>query len=380
MSAMSVAFVPPMLPTLVDEPPMGSGWVHEIKHDGYRTLLLIDGGRARALSRQGRDWTLDFPGVCAAAAVLKCSSAIIDGETVVLDAGGRSDYGELRRAIHRRQPLVFFGFDLLHLDGEDLRRRPLGERRARLAGMLDRRGPVLQFSETFDGDGAAFFAAAARMELEGIISKRLDSRYASGRTQHWLKVKCFDEGAFILLGTEVKKSGPPAAHLARIEGGKLAYAGKAMISLTAENRARLSEEMAALEIEKPACPELRRERGARWVKPQLVVGVKHLKGTGGLRHATLSAVHRNASRRCPVTPSQCRRANVSREGKQSDEGPRRVGERQGLQTGESRDGQDRNEPYEPVSEGAKKAFDRGDYGPQPAPAEQPSKGLRKGTG
>jgi bifunctional non-homologous end joining protein LigD len=291
MSVPPLAFMPPMLPTLVDEPPAGSGWTHEVKHDGYRTLLLIQGGRVRALSRQGRDWSADFAGICDCAANLGCTSAILDGETVVLDADGRSDFGQLRRAIHRRQPLVYFGFDLLELDGDDLRRRPLAERRTRLASLLDGSGPELRYSESFEGDGAAFFAAAARMELEGIVSKRLDSLYASGRTQHWLKVKCFEEGAFILLGTELKKSGPPAAHLARIEGGKLAYAGKAMISLTLEDRARLAERMTVLAIEKPACPELRRERGARWVKPQLVVGVKHLKGTGGLRHATLRALY-----------------------------------------------------------------------------------------
>ena len=276
-----------MLPTLVEEPPAGEGWTHEIKHDGYRTLLLIEGGRARALSRQGRDWTFDLPGICEAAAKLTKGSAVMDGETVVLDADGRSDFGSLRRAITRREPLVYMAFDLLHLDGEDLRRLPLVERRARLIELLDGSEPTLGCSESFEGDAAAFFKAASQLGLEGIVSKRRDSRYTGGRTERWLKTKCFEEGAFVLLGTEVKKSGPPAAHLARLEAGKLTYAGKAMISLTAADRARLAERMTALAIDAPACPELRRERGARWVKPQLVVGVKHLKGTGGLRHASV---------------------------------------------------------------------------------------------
>jgi bifunctional non-homologous end joining protein LigD len=128
------------------------------------------------------------------------------------------------------------------------------------------------------------------------VSKRLDSRYESGRTERWLKTKCFEEGAFILLGTELKTSGPPAAHLARLKGGKLVYAGKAMILLTAADRGRLADQMTALPIEKPACPELRRERGARWVKPELVVGVKHLKGMGGLRHASVRALAMARSR------------------------------------------------------------------------------------
>ena len=283
----SPSFLPLMLPTLVEEPPADDGWAHEIKHDGYRTLLLIEGGRARAISRQGRDWTFDLPGICEAAAKLTKGSAVLDGETVVLDVDGRSDFGSLRRAITRREPLVYMAFDLLHLHGEDLRRLPLMERRARLVSMLDGSGPPLRFSDSFEGDAAAFFKAASQLGLEGIVSKRADSRYIGGRTERWLKTKCFEEGAFVLLGTEVKKSGPPAAHLARLEAGKLTYAGKAMISLTATDRARLAERMTALAIDAPACPELRRERDARWVKPKLVVGVKHLKGTGGLRHASV---------------------------------------------------------------------------------------------
>lgn len=216
--------------------------------------------------------------------------------------------------IHRRQPLVFFGFDLLHLNGGDMRRRPLADRRARLRELLDGCGPILRFSESFDGEGSTFFAAAGRMGLEGIVSRRPDSRYASGRTERWLKTKCFEEGAFILLGTELKKSGPQAAHLARLEGGKLAYAGKAMISLTAADRTLLAERMAALAIDKPACPELRRERGARWVKPELVVGLKHLKGTGGLRHATLRAIYTG-------TPADAVRLSPHNAGEQSE--PRR---------------------------------------------------------
>jgi DNA ligase D-like protein (predicted ligase) len=288
---MSLAFLKPMQPTLVDEPPSGAAWTHEIKHDGYRTLLLVEGGKARALSRQGRDWTADFPGICAATAKLACRSAIIDGETCVLDAEGRSDFGELRRAIHARGSLVFFAFDLLHLDGEDLRRMPYTARRGRLHELVAGAGPTLWFSENMECDGATMFAAAERMGLEGIVSKRLDSRYTSGPTQRWLKTKCFEEGAFVLLGTEVKRSGPPAAHLARLEAGKLAYAGKAMIALSADDRKRLTDRMAALACAGPACPELRRERDARWVRPELVVGVKHLKGTGGLRHATVRELH-----------------------------------------------------------------------------------------
>ncbi len=213
--APSLTFVPPMLPTLVDEPPTGWGWSHEIKHDGYRTLLLIEARHARALSRQGRDWSADFAGICRAAGGLGCRSAILDGETVVLDDEGRSDFGELRRAIHGRQPLVFFAFDLLHLDGEDLRRRPLVERRGRLLQL------------------AAGGASCASRGGEARLCRK---------------------------GHDFPYRGRPRAPRGTDDG--------------------------------PCCrkarsPELRRERGARWVKPELVVGVKHLKGTGGLRHASV---------------------------------------------------------------------------------------------
>jgi ATP-dependent DNA ligase len=113
----------------------------------------------------------------------------------------------------------------------------------------------------------------------------------AGPTSRWLKTKCFEESALILLGTEVKRSGPPAAHLARLEAGKLAYAGKAMIALSADDRKRLADRMQMFACAGPACPELRREPDARWVQPAIVVGVKHLKGTGGLRHATLRTIH-----------------------------------------------------------------------------------------
>jgi bifunctional non-homologous end joining protein LigD len=162
----SLSFLPLMLPTLVEAPPIGEGWTREIKHDGYRTLLLIEGGRSRALSRQGRDWTFELPGICEAAAQLTKGSAVLDGETVALDADGRSDFGALRRAITRREPLVYMAFDLLHLDGEDLRLLPLVERRARLIELLDGSEATLGFSESFDGDAAALFKAAGRLGLE----------------------------------------------------------------------------------------------------------------------------------------------------------------------------------------------------------------------
>src|SRR6218665_811923 len=131
------AFVETMQPTLVDEPPAGSGWLHEIKYDGYRTQLAIAGGQVRAYTRNGHHWTAKYGPIVEDAARLECRSALIDGEVVVQDDAGVTDFGQLRRAMtaepHR---LAFFAFDLLHLDGEDLRQQPLEERRAKLRWLL----------------------------------------------------------------------------------------------------------------------------------------------------------------------------------------------------------------------------------------------------
>ena len=133
-----LCFIRPEIPTLVPEPPAGEGWIHEIKHDGYRTLIVIDQNKVRAFSRHGRDWTGPYRRVVNAATKLPCKAALIDGELIVQDENGISDFDALRSAIHRAQNrLVFFAFDLLHLDGQDLRRTPLVERRTALRKLIE---------------------------------------------------------------------------------------------------------------------------------------------------------------------------------------------------------------------------------------------------
>jgi bifunctional non-homologous end joining protein LigD len=153
-----LGFIKPEIPTLVPEPPSGEGWIHEIKHDGYRTVIIVDGGRVRALSRHGRDWTGPYRRVVEAAGNLSCQAAIIDGEIIVQDESGLSDFDALRSAIHKApHRIVFFAFDLLHLDGLDLRRTPLIERRAALRRLIepDPRSPI-QFSDHADCNRALF--------------------------------------------------------------------------------------------------------------------------------------------------------------------------------------------------------------------------------
>jgi len=292
----SLAFIPPLIPTLVEEPPAGEGWIHEIKHDGYRVQIIVDRGRARGFTRNGLDWTKRFGPVIDCAAGLRCTSAIIDGELVVQDERGLSDFHAVRAAIGTRpEKLALFAFDLLHLNGKDLRLRPLEERRTALRKLLGKDDPMrcIQFSDGHEGDGAAFFRAADAMGLEGIVSKRAGSLYKSGRSSAWLKTKCMTESEFVVVGMEANPGGAPFALLAREESEGLVYAGSAFVTLGAADRDRFWTTTAALKIPKAVVSELRKgKRKASFVRPELRVRARHLKGGGMLRHASLTALLR----------------------------------------------------------------------------------------
>jgi DNA ligase D len=286
-------FIAPQVPILSVEPPQGDGWIHEIKHDGFRTLLRIDGGDIRTFSRGGHDWSDKYGRIIEACSKLKCRSALIDGEVIVQDNNGLSDFAALRAAIegapHR---LVMFAFDLLFLDGEDLRRLPLIERRERLGTLLpkDPRRQI-QFSDHYEGQGAVLFKQACALGLEGIISKRALSPYKSGPSKYWLKTKNVVESELILLGTDLDNEGKPIAYLARPEGrrGGLLYAGTAFLTLTGDAREQLQNRIARLPSVKAAAmvPKVRQPE---WVKPEIMVRVRHLKGGDTLRHASVQGL------------------------------------------------------------------------------------------
>jgi bifunctional non-homologous end joining protein LigD len=283
-----LGFIKLEIPTPVPEPPTGEGWIHEIKYDGYRTLIVIDQGKVRAYSRPGRDWTGPYRPVVDAAAELPCKAALIDGEIIVQDENGISDFNALRSAIYTApHRLVFFAFDLLHLDGQDLRRTPLIERRAALRGLIepDPRSPI-QFSDHVDCDGAKFFKAAAELGLEGIVSKRAASRYRSGPSRSWLKTKNMVESEFVLLGTDRDSDGVPWALLASERDGHLAFAGPAILNPPQALSAAWRERMAELAVAKPPVRGLR-QGTAQWLRPKLRVRVQHLEAKGMLRHASV---------------------------------------------------------------------------------------------
>src|SRR5687767_13686569 len=165
------SFIAPQVPILSHEPPTGTGWIHEIKHDGFRTMLRIEGKDVRAFTRNGYDWSDKYQRIIEACGKLNCGSALIDGEVIVQNDKGVSDFAALRAAMDREpHRLVLFAFDLLFLHGKDWRREPLLERRSRLEGLIDK-DPcgAIQFSDHYDGEGIDLFKGACDMGLEGIV-------------------------------------------------------------------------------------------------------------------------------------------------------------------------------------------------------------------
>jgi len=186
-------FIAPCLATRADRVPAGPQWAHEIKHDGYRFIARREGERVRVFSRRGRDWTDRVPTIVAAMQSLKARSAVIDGEAVVALDDGVTDFGQLRSAMASRNggsaAVFLYAFDLIELDGNDMRRQPWHARRDALGKLLHGAPAGIVLSEHFDGNGAVMFRHACTLGLEGIVSKRRDAPYQSGRCADWIKVK-----------------------------------------------------------------------------------------------------------------------------------------------------------------------------------------------
>lgn len=278
-------FIRPMFPTLVEVPPTVDNWIHEIKYDGYRTQVHVEDGAARAFTSTGIDWSTTYKQVVGAAKDI-AGSAILDGEVVVLNDAGSSDFHALRSAM-RWSPgkIIFVAFDLLHLDGEDLRRVPLIERREKLLDLLGDASGVLQYSHHVVGGGDEFYAAADRLGLEGIVSKRPGSTYRSGDTDAWVKTKCFEEIDAEVAGVQRRPGKAPLALMATRDAERR-YIGHANLALTNEMRQRLYARVAAGKGTPPKGAKVQGE----WIKRGLVGRVKTLKREDMLRHATLRGI------------------------------------------------------------------------------------------
>ncbi len=278
-------FVSPMLATMGENPPKGKDWVHEIKLDGYRTQARVQvGGRAavRLLTRTGLDWTHRMRSVAAAVANLPVTSAVFDGEVVVLDSDGMSSFANLQAAFQEgaRFPLTYFVFDLLHLDGRNLRGLPLLERKEILAQVLSGTpaGGPIRISEHMEGDAKTVFDGACRLGLEGIISKFATGKYVSGRSTSWLKLKCYREQEFVIGGFTLPSNGirgVGALLLGVYKNGKLLYAGRTGTGFTQKTHRMLRDKLESIRSESSPFAGVPAEvlRGVHWVKPQLVAQV-----------------------------------------------------------------------------------------------------------
>ncbi|AZO25892.1 ATP-dependent DNA ligase [Mesorhizobium sp. M1E.F.Ca.ET.045.02.1.1] len=278
---MRLKFIKPMEPELVEQPPAGDGWSHEVKFDGYRTQVLKDADGVRLYTKTGIDWTAKYRPIGAEAAKLTAESFIIEGEMIVTDEAGLSDFHALRSAITRRpQDLYLVAFDLLHLNGHDLRDMPLKDRRDILQALIPEGGHI-QFSEALPGAGDAVYHLACEANLEGIVSKRLDSIYRSGNTMSWRKIKCYAEAEMEIIGVK-RETGKPAMVLMADKGR---YMGGAFVTFKAEKRQALWDRIQG-KAGAPPPKGLAKEK-AEWLKPGLVGRVKFLKGEEKLRHASL---------------------------------------------------------------------------------------------
>ncbi|PZN94489.1 MAG: DNA ligase D [Hyphomicrobiales bacterium] len=290
-------FVEPCLATLQDKPPAGETWLHEVKFDGYRLQARIEAGKATLLTRSGLDWTDRFGATLAKAlGELPCDAALIDGEVVAMGENGVSSFSALQEALSEGQTgqLVFFAFDLLHLDGEDLRADPLLARKERLEGLfqaIEGETP-LRFSEHFVEPGQTMLRHACRMGLEGVISKRADAPYRSGRGRDWVKSKCTQRQEFVIAGyVPSKGSGRELGSIvaAYHEGGELKPAGRVGTGFTRKSAASLKAKLDDIKQEtSPFTGTAARERGIVWVEPELVAEVEFRAWTASktLRHAS----------------------------------------------------------------------------------------------
>lgn len=279
-------FIPPQIPTPVEQPPEDEGWVHEVKFEGYRTQIIIDRGRVRLYSKNGHDWTAKYWPI-ALAVELRCKAAILDGEVIVTGKQGAAYFPALEAAIwNEPSRLEFVAFDILHLDGRDLAPLPLLQRKRALWQLVEPGIGKIQYSEHFESDALAIFHAVETMGLEGIISKRADSGYRSGPSKTWLSAKYFQEADFELLGV-VREPGTDPMALMAIRHGDRRYLGSAIIPLNQSIRDRLWQR-----VTKMAGPQPKgiKTPGVQWVKPGLVCRVRYLKGEGPFRHATLMDV------------------------------------------------------------------------------------------
>ncbi|MGN7802935.1 non-homologous end-joining DNA ligase [Ensifer sp. 22521] len=283
----------PCLPKQLSAPPKGPGWVHEIKWDGWRVHVHVETDGVRILSKEGRDITKRFVAIAEAAEALRPHTLIIDGEAVYLDKNGRPVFRLLQQARYA-QLAHMIAFDLLYLDGRDLRPLPLSDRRPLLVGLLAGNTGTIILEEWLSADGPTLFAAACEQQLEGIVSKKLDAPYRSGETGDWIKVICPRRANFLIVGFERSSALPShlgSLHLAAMKGSELVYVGSVGTGFTQSDTRLLPELLGMITTASaPVVPP--EEKKVVFTKPKYVATVEYRTWTtdNRLRHPSFKNI------------------------------------------------------------------------------------------
>jgi bifunctional non-homologous end joining protein LigD len=285
------AFVEPALATRTEEAPKGAAWIHEIKYDGYRIQAAVSGDSVRLYTRTGLDWTGKFQSIADSLAALNLKDVLLDGEVAVALANGRTDFSSLQKSLDNgvAKGVSYFAFDLLAAGDKDLRKTPLLERKHLLAKALAKAKAPIHVGPYFEGNGPDVLEAFRQKGLEGVISKKADSSYRSGRSQAWLKVKCVNEQEFVIIGYQPSLRGRAFSSLmlADYEDEALVYRGNVGTGFNDKTLASLSAQLTRIERTKPVLKVPREAaKGAKWVEPKLVAQVRFAEftGDGAIRH------------------------------------------------------------------------------------------------
>jgi bifunctional non-homologous end joining protein LigD len=277
-------FIEPTLATSIDKVPAGERWIHEIKFDGYRVQVHLRDAAVKVFTRRGNDWTNRFRKIAADAWNINAGSAIIDGEVVVPAADGTTDFSVLQNELKGRcNKIVMVAFDLLYLNGYDLRKLPLSERKALLKKIIAKTD--IQFSESFEIDGREMYKHACKTGLEGVVSKVRDSRYVSGRVNDWVKKTCAQRETLAVAGFALDGKKWDGIYLGRRKGKELIYAGKVDHGFDAASVKELQARLKPLIRETQPYAKKIAHRGI-WVEPSLLAEIEYRakSAEGKVRH------------------------------------------------------------------------------------------------
>ncbi|MCK1497887.1 non-homologous end-joining DNA ligase [Bradyrhizobium sp. 188] len=290
-------FIKPQLATLRSKAPQGH-WLHEIKYDGYRVQLHLNRGKKKAYTRNGLDWTKRFSAIAGAFDIP--GQAIIDGEVVVVHEG-RTNFSELQAELAKglQDRLLYYAFDLLWLDGKDLRKRPQVERKALLKELFDTYAlePPALYSEHLEGDGQELFEHASRLNYEGIVSQKADAPYRSDRNEGWFKIKTVQRAKFPVVGFIKDPSGVAALYLGKKEGKELVYMGKVGTGWSRTISSQIRKQLDTVVSPKAKLTKPIKKPKATWVEPTFYADVEYrdITSEGFLRASSFKGLSKNKS-------------------------------------------------------------------------------------